>query len=200
MMSGRSAQNIAEYAGCRLFLSSSGLCGVALGTEGQHAGFLYDFFATPHEDIRAVYGLMDMVLDLGANKLTIYANSFLASFFEQFGFEAVCILPGQAAPSDWVPESCRSASSRIACPDFVFMARKIYQTSAAVTSWMSRVQHLPRASSPTGGPEGPCASCAAPIGSETNELFSAYQCGRCGFIYVCGTLTMGVPRNGQAAR
>jgi len=197
MSSDRSAQNVDDYAGCRCFVSSTGLSGITLGIDGQHAGVLYDFFASPYEDIRAVYNLMEWALEQGAYQLTIYSSSFLASFFEQFGFEAVSILDRRGAPPNWIPDACRAAFHPIECPDFVFMARKIYETSPAVSSWMSRVQELPAASSRLDGRQGPCANCAAPIASETwFDLFGGYQCGHCGFIYVCGALTMGIPRLG----
>ena len=165
-----------------------------MGTEGEHAGVLYDFFVSPREDIRAVYALMELVLDLRANKLAICEEVLLTSFFEQFGFEAVAILGAGGAPSNWIPDACKSGSNRVACPDFVFMARKSYETSPAVTSWQSRVRDLPRANDPVDGRRGPCANCAGRISSENHfDLFGGYQCKRCGFIYVCGTLTLGLP-------
>ena len=194
MSSDRSAQSPSDYTGCRCFVSSTGFCGAVLGVEGSHAGSLYDFFASPYEDIRAVYALMDLMLEQGANNLAIYESSLLASFFEQFGFEAVAMLAGRNAPSSWIPDACRSASDPAAWPDFVFMARKIYETSPAVTSWMSRVGASPPASGRVDGREGPCANCAAPIASEHHPEFSGYRCARCGFIYICGTFTMGIPR------
>jgi hypothetical protein len=181
--------------GCQSFISVTGRCGVMLGTEGEHAGIVYDFFASPKEEIGAVYGLMNLVLEKGANKLTICANNLLASFFEQFGFEAVAMLAGRNAPSNWIPDACRSALDPMEWPDFAFMARKVYETSPFVTEWQARVQKLPRPSEPLDGRHGPCANCAAAVANEDYfGLFGGYQCRRCGFIYVYGTLTVGIPQ------
>jgi hypothetical protein len=195
MSSDRSAQGTPEYLGYRCIASSTGLSSVALGTEGQHTGVLSNFFASPYEDIRVVYALMELVLKDGANQLTICANPFLASFFEQFGFEAVCMLAGRDAPPNWIPEACKSGSNPIQCPDFVFMARKIYETSPVVTAWMSRIQNQLRPSGRLDGRQGPCANCVARIASEDYfDLFGGYKCRRCGFIYAYGALTVSIPR------
>ena len=186
MPNDQAAPSPSDYAGCRCFVSSTGLCGAALGVDGEHAGILYDVFASPREDIRAVYGLMDVVLQQGGNKLTVCESSLLTSFFEQFGFQAVCILERRGAPPNWIPD---------AGPDFVFMARKVYETSSAVFSWMSRVQDLPPASSRLDAPQLPCANCAARVENESHfDLFGGYRCMHCGFISVYGALTMGIPR------
>ena len=167
---------------------------MTLGVVGEHAGVLYDFFASPYEDIRAVYALMELALEQGAHKLAIWESTFLAGFFEQFGFEAVCIMSRRGAPPNWIPEACRSELHPMECPDFVFMARKIYETSPGVSAWMSRARELPRSSSPLDGRQRPCANCGAHVESDDYfELFGGYHC-RCGFIYVCGTLTTGIPR------
>ncbi len=192
-------ESAAHYAGCKCIVSSTGLCGVTLGIEGRHAGVVYDFFVSPYEDIRAVYALMELALDEGANQLTIWENSLLTTFFEQFGFEAVCVMDRRGAPPNWIPEVCKSALHPVACPDFVFMARKIYETSPAVKAWMARTREAPHASGSVDGRRGPCANCAAPVASDNHyDLFGGYECTRCGFIYVCGTLTTGIPQFEQA--
>ena len=75
------------------------MCGVTLGAKGEHAGVLYDFFVSPREDIRAAYDLVNLVLDMGANKLGVCEVPLLTRFFEQFGFEAVALVgPGEVRP------------------------------------------------------------------------------------------------------
>jgi len=198
MSGARTTHSTDQDPGLKYLVSQSGLCGVTLDTEGEHAGFLFNFVVSPREDIRATYALMNLVLDMGANKLVAYAVPLVTSFFELFGFQAVAGLAAHNAPPNWIADIRTYRSLSVACPDFVFMALKV--DARAVSSWLSRGQGLSRASDAVAGWRGPCENCSAPVSSESYfDLFGGYECKRCRFVYACGTLMPGVPQLNPAS-
>jgi hypothetical protein len=160
---------------------------------------LFDFFVSPREDMRAAYGLMNVVLDKGANKVVVCDVPLVTSFFELFGFQAVAMLAARDAPPNWIADFCTPESSSVACPDFVFMARKV--DARAETSWLSRDRGSPRPGDAVDGRRGPCDNCSAPVSSENYfDLFGGYECKRCKFVHVCGPLTLGLPQLDRSIR
>jgi len=177
-----------RYVGCKLFVHATGLAGVVVGTDGDRAGYLYDVFVSPKASDRAVYDMVSLAVEQGADKLVTYDDRVLTRFFEQFGFQAVAIIQARGAPADWVPEACRSPVGAMGCPDFVAMIRVGSEFRAAGPH---------PGSSPQPGaivdaqPES-CSRCGQPIKSVRRfDLFGGFSCSRCGFIYVVGTLTVG---------
>ena len=59
------------YEGSEMFVSPGGGAGIALQTEGELAGYLWDFFVSPREKPRTAYELLLLVLEAGGNKVAI---------------------------------------------------------------------------------------------------------------------------------
>ena len=180
------------YVGCRMFVARDGLCGFALGTDGDQKGYLYDVFFSFRVREKVLYELMSLAISQGADKLVTYDDGELVRFFEQFGFQACAMVRARDAPPDWVPAACRSESNPIACPDFVYMIR-VAAPSKAVTSWIEQASAPPAPADTFDSRRGPCPNCGLAVRCiERFSLFGAYSCARCGFLHACGTLTCGI--------
>jgi hypothetical protein len=181
------------YAGSRSFVSVNGLAGFRLGTEGD----LFDFFASPLAEASLVQDMMAMAIQLGAYKLVTYEHPLVAEFFKGFGFQPTCIVRPAAlndVPPGWVPEACLSETDPLDCPGFLYMAlRDAGLRPASLPAGDTR-----HASSPEGAmaPDAPCARCRRRVASRTRAfgVFGGYDCPHCGFIHVCGQLTLGPHR------
>lgn len=177
-----------QYADCNCFMSITGMSGFVLGTASDRTGELYDFFVSPFERPGIVDELMSLALQNGADKLVTYEHPLLAKFFEQFGFEATSIVSPKdfkAVPQGWMPESASESDAR-SWPSFLYMARR---TKSQVSL---RAHASPPADQRIDYRRGPCARCRHVVSaSDSFGAFAGYDCPRCSFIYICGTLTMG---------
>ena len=195
-----------RYAGCRLFVSTSGLTGFALGTEGEKAGWLYDFFASPREAENTVHEMMALAIKEGADKLVTYEHPLLAEFFIRSSFQPINIvqLPNlYEAPLGWVPEVCMSTTDPIPCPNFLNMIlvkpkhalpAGAFEQLKGPTAFKDLLQSVQRASTPETAiaPNAPCARCGGAVASRTRSfgVIGGYNCDQCGFLHVYGTLTL----------
>lgn len=185
-------------AGCGHFVSVDGLAGFRLGAEGD----LFDFFASPLAEPSVVQDLMAMAVQQGAYKLVTYEHPLVARFFEGFGFQSTCIVRPTSlndVPPGWVPEACLSETDPLDWPGFLYMAlRHVAVRPARLPPVDPR--HAP---SPEGtmAPNALCARCRRRVASRTRAfgVFGGYDCPRCGFIHVCGQLTLGPHRPQEKA-
>ena len=188
LLTGRASTPSAAY---KRFVSPTGMSGFALVSSGERAGELQDFFASPFERPGTVDGLMSLAVQNGANKLVTYEHPLLAKFFEQFGFQTTSIFaPGdfEAVPQGWMPESA-SERDRRSWPSFLYMA--LFSPIQVVGL---RARAPARPGERVDYRQGPCVRCQHVIStSSCFGAFTGYDCTSCGFIYVCGTLTMGPP-------
>jgi len=96
-----------RYPGCRLIVSQSGLSGVAIGLEGERAGWLYDFFVSPREDPRSVPGLLELAIEQGVRQLVTYEHPLFELFFSFFGFRTrarVSLSQLRNPPPEWTAD------------------------------------------------------------------------------------------------
>lgn len=196
-----------KYAGCRLFTSSAGLTGFALGAEGETTGWLYDFFASPREEERTVHEMLALAIQQGARMLVTYRHPLVANFFMRFGFQPTSIvnIPDlKKAPPGWVPEACMSETDPISCPGFLYMilvnpAHRVALRAEDLDAALRVDQRTSKAES-TIVSHAPCTSCGRAVANRTSAygVFEGYECPHCGFIHVCGTLTLGPPRPSRA--
>lgn len=184
-----------RHAGCRVFTSPTGLSGFAVGAEGKHAGWLYDFFVSPRAEWRMAYDMMSLAVEQGVNNLTILEHVFVARFFEQFGFQAIAVSRPESwdkVPPHWMLDPGPDRDS-MECPSFLFMMR-------VASEFRPASPRRPDGDSPAPGGasvsrQTTCGHCAQAITRQV-DVFGAvggYDCPRCGFIFICGTLTMGPP-------
>jgi hypothetical protein len=178
-----------RYAHCECFISPTGSSGFVVGTAGDRTGELYDFFVSPFEKPGFVDEFMTLALRNGADKLVTYEHPLLAKFFEQFGFQATAVFAPRdykAVPQGWMPESASERDPR-SWPSFLYMALSSPSQVAGLR------EHAPaRPGERVDYRQGPCARCRHVVcASDSFGAFAGYDCPRCGFIYICGTLTMG---------
>jgi hypothetical protein len=188
-MSDSELPNTAErYVDCKCFVSKTGMSGFVVGSASDRTGELYDFFVSPFEKPGTVDDLMSLAVQNGADKLVTYEHPLLAKFFEQFGFEATSIVRPKnfkAVPQGWMPESASEWDAR-SWPSFLYMALR---TKRQVSL---RAHASPPADQRIDYRQGPCARCRHVVcASDSFGAFAGYDCPRCSFIYICGTLTMG---------
>jgi len=195
-----------EYAGCRLFTSATGLTGFALGAEGEMEGWLYDFFASPHESEKTVQAMVALAIEQGANKLVTYEHPLLAEYFIRFCFQPtnlVRLSNLDEAPPGWVPEMCRAGVDGIRCPDFLNMIlvkpkhalpSGAYEEIKGASAFRQLLESVRRASTPEAAiaPHAPCGHCGRAVASRTRSfgVVGGYTCEHCGFVHVYGTLTL----------
>lgn len=172
------------------------MAGCALQTMGDRKGYLYDFFVSPHESGIAAYPLMELAIEQGADKLVICDDIIAARFFEQFGFEVVAGVLSSGAPPNWVRDVCGPQSDGTGCPNFLYMIRQA-DVSPKVRSLLERSPGPPKSNPGFDARNAPCANCGQAIENEGRfsrfRLFGGYGCERCGYLHVCGRLTMGPP-------
>jgi len=198
-----------HYAGCRLFTSATGLSGFALGEEGEMAGWLHDFFASPHESEKTVRDMVALAVQQGADKLVTYEHPLLAEFFISLSFQPTNVVRLSSldeAPPGWVPEVCRSAVNPISCPDFLNMMRVkpkhalppgSFEELKGPAAYAQLVELVRRGSAPESAiaPNEPCARCGQPVPSRIRSfgVIGGYQCAECGFVHAYGNLTLKYP-------
>ena len=179
-----------RHAGCKIFMAPNELAGVVVGEEGERAGWLYDFFVAGRAGPLTSYEMMSLACQQGADKLVIYEHPLLAKFFEQFGFQVTNgFRPANRndIPINWRPEPA-SATVSTSCPSFLCMIRIASGFRPANPQGAGT-----RFSIPAGAPQGVCARCLHDAEPQRNDvgMFGGYDCPGCGFLYICGTLTMG---------
>ena len=167
--------NMPDYSDCKAFMHPSGRAGFRLGVAGAHQGHLYDLFISPHEEERTAYDMVSFAIAQGADKLDVYEHPLLTAFFEQFGFQAATVLGSVK-------------NQQVTRPNVVLMAFRLPQDLQLPES-----RALTHPGETIDTRDGPCARCGAPIMLDDNPSleFGGYDCKRCGFIHVCGTLTLG---------
>jgi hypothetical protein len=184
-----------RHAGCKIFMAPNGLSGVVVGKEGERAGWLYDFFVAGRAEPRTGYEMMSLACQQGADKLVIYEHPLLAKFFEQFGFQVTNgFRPANwnDIPINWRPEP-GSATVPTSCPSFLCMIRIASGFSPANPRGSVARSSPGKGGISAGVPQGVCAHCLHEAEPQRNDvgMFGGYDCPGCGFLYVCGTLTMG---------
>ena len=194
-----------NYAGCRLFVSATGLTGFALGMEGEMAGWLYDFFASPHESEKTVHEMVALAIREGADKLVTYEHPLVAEFFIGFCFQPINLVRLSSldeAPPGWVPEMCRSAVDGVNCPDFLNMILVkpkhalppgAFEQIKGQSAFNQLLESVRRASRPESAipAHTPCGRCGrAVVRTRSFGVLGGYHCDHCGFVHVYGTLTL----------
>ena len=193
---GQPTQPGAQYSDCKMFVSPTGLAGFALGTTGKRAGTVYDFFVSPREKGLGGCHLMNLAIEQGALMLVICDDAVIGRFFEQFGFQATAKVAASGAPANWVRDVCGPRASRITCPDFVYMA-KVGKIRPELASLLARPPIALDPSDTFDARTGPCANCGSTVADDRRfshfNFYGGYDCKRCGYLHICGTLTMGAP-------
>jgi len=190
-----------RHTGCRLFVSKSGLTGFALGTQGDRAGWLYDFFASPRDEQHVVPQLMALAVQEGARRLVTYEHPFFETFFSTFGFQTrvrARLAQLNDPPPAWIPDIVAEGSTSNTCPDFLCMLRAddgvvtARSLASDTTNFASRPGTVFR--------EARCAGCDGELPRlQWLDVLDGYLCRGCGFLHVTGTLTL-APWDGPLAR
>jgi hypothetical protein len=162
-----------SYAGCKMFMERSRLAGIIVQTEGELAGCVWDFFASPNANARSAYDVMLMAIQEGCTRIITYDHPLLIMFFERFCFQTVA----------------RTESG------FVHMNLSARELQARLSAFIAELALTPRRTPSWNREQAACAYCESPLLEPpyVTENFGGHHCKRCGFVQVSGTLTPSPP-------
>jgi len=150
-------------------MERSRLAGIIVQTEGELAGCVWDFFASPSANARSAYDVMLMAILEGCTRVITYDHPLLVMFFERFCFQTVA--------------RTESGLVHMTFLDSVFHAQR--------SAFIAELALTPTRTASWTREQAACAYCGSPLlePPHVTENFGGHRCKQCGFVQVCGTLT-----------
>ena len=182
-----------RYRGCRLFVSENRFAGYVLGTAGDRAGWLYDFFVSPQDVPGAHAAALEFAVREGAVQLICYSHPLLITLFSRFGFRVRATATFDeldGPPRAWLPPAAEAKGTVLAPPGLVCMARPQnlgdgLQAPPALSGEAMPGFVVSRTDT--------CFACGACVRGVVHWLgvLEGYVCARCQAVQACGRLTLG---------